>query len=126
MAPATGRSDEQFHLTGMRTPVLADLFPASKPETDVCPHKDALPTDVGHANSFEKSGGVFTDARALRTVKIRCLPQDVLCMGWFGRPLFTSPKASECVNTPRPFSWQIKCVELAPEVDPKSGSEPRP
>jgi hypothetical protein len=53
--------------------VLANVLPAASPKTDVCPHKNALPTGVGHANSFAKSGGVFTYARALRTGKIRRL-----------------------------------------------------
>ena len=40
--------------------MLANMFPASEPETDVCPYKNAPPSDVGHANSFAKNGRVFT------------------------------------------------------------------
>lgn len=67
--------------------MLTNVFPAAKPETDVRPHKNALPTGVGHANSFAKNGGVFTYARALRTGNIRRLLQDVLCMGGLVTPV---------------------------------------
>jgi hypothetical protein len=49
--PAGARSGEQLHLTGMRTPVLTNVLPASIPEADVGPHKNVLPAGEGHANS---------------------------------------------------------------------------
>lgn len=83
--PCRRGSNEQFHLTRMRAPVLAHMLLPAEPEANVCTHKDVLPTGVGHTNSSGRWKG-FGGPRALRTGKIRGLHSRRVVYGWFGSP----------------------------------------
>ena len=95
LGPVRDGSGKQLHLTRMRSPVLAHSLPASEPEPGVCAHEDALPSVVGHGQLLMKvEGGLGLPAhRELVKSAVRSR-HDV--HGWFGSPLFTSPKALEC------------------------------
>lgn len=83
--PAAKGSDEKFHLTWVRAPVLAHMFLPAESEAEICAYKNVLPTGVGHANSFRRLKG-FSGSRALRTGKIFRLLSRRVVYGWFGSP----------------------------------------
>ena len=78
----------------MGAPVLAYGLTASESEPGVCAHKDASPTVVGHGQLLKKVEGICLPVHRELVRFAVWIRHDV--HGWFGSPLFTSPKAPKC------------------------------